>query len=247
VNDLLRAMRDEAAAIAARMQRPSFYSLCGRELSASRTRFFAEPLVARLTEDVSPFLADAYGHGMGHARAVAVEAGAIVLAEAAPGASRRLLLLAHLAGLVHDVARLEEDHAAAGAERARAILQDYPLEEAEVARVVHAVAAHEAFGNRPESPDPDAGLLAGALYDADKFRWGPDTFLTTLWEICAYREWPPAEILARFPAGVERVRQVAETFRTGTGQAFGPEFIEIGLAIAGRLYQLLRERVPAGG
>lgn len=245
--DPLRSIRDQAKALRARLAPPGFYRICAAQLETARGAFFDDPLAYRMQQDVLPFLYDDYGHGVEHAKKVAIEAAAIVLVEAGkadPERSRRLARLALLAGLLHDICRLEPEHAARGAEVAHLILQDYPLAAEDKAAVVRAVACHEAFALCDETPDPDADLLAGALYDADKFRWGPDNFVTTLWEICDYLEWPLDEVARRFPEGVERIRQVADTFRTGVGRTFGPEFIEQGLVLGQDLYLLLQ---AAGG
>ncbi|MEW5772027.1 MAG: HD domain-containing protein [Thermodesulfobacteriota bacterium] len=242
--DPLRAIRDEAKSLRSRLATPGFYRLCAAEMETARNVFFDDPLVYRMQQDVLPFLYDDYGHGVEHAKKVAIEAAAIILAEIGrndPERARRLAKLALLAGLLHDICRLEPEHATRGAEVSRLILQDYPLPSEDKAAVIRAVNCHEAFTHCPETPDPDADLLAGALYDADKFRWGPDNFVTTLWEICDYLEWPLAEVVRRFPEGVERIRQVTDTFRTGIGQACGPEFIEQGLELGQALYRLLRD------
>jgi len=242
MNKLLTRMKTEAKAMAARMEMPGFYTQCARELDYSRSVFFDNPLLVRLQEDVIPFLYDDYGHGIDHAKKVAIEAGAIVLAEMRQGdlaRARHLALLAHLAGLLHDICRLEDDHATRGAELSVSILADYPLEPEDLARLAFAISDHEAFTTRRETDDPEAALLSGALYDADKFRWGPDNFSTTLWEMCDYNEVPVADILRRFPAGVARIREVAGTFRTATGRTFGPQFIDLGLALGEELHARL--------
>ncbi|WP_028586907.1 hypothetical protein [Desulfocurvus vexinensis] len=243
MNKLLARMKTEARAMVARQEMPGFYTQCARELDYSRSTFFDNPLLVRLQEDVIPFLYDDYGHGIDHAKKVAIEAGAIVLAEMRQGdiaRARHLALLAHLAGLLHDICRLEDDHAARGAELSTSILADYPLAPEDLARVAFAISDHEAFTTRRDTADPEAALLSGALYDADKFRWGPDNFSTTLWEMCDYNEVPVADILRRFPAGVAKIREVAGTFRTATGRTFGPRFIELGLALGEELHAKLQ-------
>ena len=253
MHETLRHIRDRAAELAALLPRPSFYAEHADQVRHCRSMFFDHPLILRLREDVLPFLLDEYGHGVEHSKAVAIEAGAIVMIERGPNASdpnahnrdmartRRLILLAQLAGLLHDTRRAEGHHAAKGAELARIILHDYPLEPREKETVAFAVANHEAFAAHEESDDPDTALVAGALYDADKFRWGPDNFTTTLWEMCDYMDLNLQEIVERFPRGVEMVGQVADSFRTATGRRHGPEFIDIGLALGGQIFELLRE------
>ena len=247
----LTELRDEAQALVAGLPRPAFYRDHASDVAQAKRLFFEHPLVDRLQQDCLPFLYDDYGHGIQHAKLVSVDAAAICVLElpdAAAAEIRRSALLAQFCGLLHDICRLEPDHARRGAETARLVLRDYPLDDAEVDAVTHAVAAHEAFTDVPPAPSPLAALLAGALYDADKFRWGPDNFSTTLWEICDYEDWSVAEIAERFPKGLETVRAVESTFRTPTGRAYGPEMIELGLAVGERMAELLARaaREPGG-
>jgi uncharacterized protein len=65
------------------------------------------------------------------------------------------------ATLLHDIARAEPDHHLRGAERARALLSNYP--PGRVDAVCHAIEAHR-FRKGP----PPASLEACCLFDADK-------------------------------------------------------------------------------
>ena len=248
MNEILRRIKKEAEAMPAGFELPNFYRVCAHEMEFCRKNFAEHPMLTRLREDVIPFVRDNYGHGMEHAQKVAIEAGAIVLVESRGGdveTARRLALLAQVSGLLHDICRLEPDHAAKGAEMARVILHDYPLSAADKEGISFAIANHEAFQSLSEPDGANAALLSGALYDADKFRWGPDNFTTTLWEICDYQEWSLSEIIKRFPDGVEKIKEIASTFRTETGKKYGPEFIDLGLALGRRIYKLLLEFSPS--
>ena len=248
MNEPLKRIKEEAGALTTGLELPGFYRVCAHELESSQKNFAEHPMLGRLREDVIPFLRDNYGHGMEHAKKVAVEAGAIVLVESRRKdveAANYLALLAQVSGLLHDVCRLEPDHAAKGAEMAQTILHDYPLSVEDKEKISFAIASHEAFQPLQNSMDVEAELLSGALYDADKFRWGPDNFTTTLWEICDHQEWSLSEIVERFPEGVEKIKEIASTFRTGTGKKHGPEFIELGLALGQRIYKLLLKYSPS--
>lgn len=243
----LEAVKQEAREIAGRQPLPLFYDRFSAELTFSKEVFFDHPLVVRCCEDVLPFLNDDYGHGIDHAKKVALEAGAIVLAEARPWGmdqARHLCVLAQLAGLLHDVCRLEPDHALRGAELSMSILVDFPLADRDKSMIAFAIRNHEAFRPMEATEDHEEALLAAALYDADKFRWGPENFGTTLWEICDYEEWCLCEILRRFPDGVDRIKAIANTFRTDIGRTFGPEFIELGIVLGQRLYKILEQHCP---
>ncbi|MBU1001269.1 MAG: hypothetical protein KKE73_01970 [Proteobacteria bacterium] len=242
MNKTLLRMKQEAKKLVAGQDLPGFYLACAPELSFSRTLFFDHPLIHRLREDVIPFLYDDYGHGIDHSKKVAIEGGAIVLVEMRGNdltRARHLVLLSQMAGLLHDICRLEEDHAAKGAELCESILLDYPLDEKDKQRIAFAVADHEAFIDRKQTDDPEAALLSKALYDADKFRWGPDNFSTTLWEMCDYNDISVRELLVRFPDGLEMIKKIATTFRTSVGQTFGPQFIELGLSLGQDIFKRL--------
>jgi hypothetical protein len=241
-NDILRRIKQESAAVLP-ANLPSFYASMSAELASARDTFFSHPMILRCREDVLPFLNDEFGHGIEHSKKVAIEASALVLGEAGMlglEKARRLGLLAMLAGLLHDTCRLEGEHATRGAELSLLILRDYPLLDEEKQMIADAVRCHEAFSQPLEFEHPDSAILADALYDADKFRWGPDNFITTLWEICNYQEWTLQQILDKFPSGLEMVASVKNTFRTPAGKIYGPEFIELGLVMGKKIYQIIQ-------
>lgn len=234
-----RQAQEIARRIAREVGEPLFYELQGGCVGTSTSLFKGDPLVGRAVAlmEARP---DRIGHGLHHAIKVAVDAGAIILVERdssdEPGKVRRLVTLAHVAGVLHDIRREEKEHARLGAEEARRILADYDLREAEQEAIVGAIANHEAF--RPAQPmaDEDGQLLSDALYDADKFRWGPDNFSEMLWEMVSRRDVPLSALLGRFVKGMEGVGRIRETFRSDTGRRYGPDFIDRGMEIGRRLY-----------
>lgn len=241
-NKVLSRLRQESASVTPEAL-PSFYTDMNAQLAFARETFFSHPLIMRCREDVVPFLHDDFGHGVDHSKKVAIEACALTLTEAGPlgmPIARRLGLLAMLAGLIHDACRLEDDHATRGGELALLILHDYPLLDAEKDTIAKAISCHEAFSWREIFDDPHTQLVSDALYDADKFRWGPDNFLTTLWEICNYQEWTLQEILDKFPQGLEMIASIQDTFRTPSGKTYGPEFIELGLSMGKKMYHIIQ-------
>jgi hypothetical protein len=174
---------------------------------------------------------------------VAIDAGALILIEEGEAPAdervRRLVLLAHLSGLLHDIRRSEKNHAERGADEAAGILAAFPLRAEELAAVTGAIRNHEAFKPFRTDAGPLERFLAGVLYDADKFRWGPDNFTETLWAMIIPRKIPLQTLLPRFLAGLEGVRKVRESFRTAAGREYGPDFIDRGLTIGRRLYEEL--------
>ena len=241
--DIYERLKNEAKEYSSK-KRPSFYDDFAPELSYSKETFFDHPLILRCSEDVIPFLYDEFGHGIHHSKNVAIEAGSIILAELYQTnlqLGRNLVVLAQIAGLLHDICRLENDHAVQGAYLSLQILKDYPLSDEDKQLISFAIENHEAFKQNSPSPDFKSELLSGALYDADKFRWGPDNFVTTLWEICDYQEWSMGQILERFPQAFEVINSISDTFKTPTGQIYGPEFIQIGLDVGNYIYRRMRQ------
>jgi len=226
--------------IAAELGSPRFYLDHQTDVERSQRLFDCAPLVSQCLGIVAAY-GDCYGHGLLHVRKVAVDAGAIILVElnSAPLAAdtERLVLRAHLAGLLHDIKRAEKDHARAGAREAASILADFALTRSECTAITQAIANHEAFQVPEALADPSEQLLSDALYDADKFRWGPDNFTETLWAMLAARKASLTAALPRFPKGMEALGRIRETFRTSTGRDYGPDFIDLGLEVGRRFYE----------
>lgn len=237
-----REAKELSLRIAMEVDPPRFYTDKRKEVEESRLALERHPLCREVLALVEG-RGDRLGHGISHVRKVAVDAGALVLIETdfAVGGERRkrYLLLAHLAGLLHDIRREEPDHARKGAEEAEGILRDFRLPVGERRAVVQSIRNHEAF--KPEIPleDPALQILSDALYDADKFRWGPDNFTDTLWSMVASLDIPIAALLRNFRPGLLGIKRIAETFRTPTGREYGPDFIARGLEIGERLYREL--------
>ena len=230
---------DLSRKIAAEVGTPRFYLEREREVALSRELFAAEPLVAagiRLAEERG----DCLGHGLIHIRKVAIDVGALILIEEGgglPGARvRRLVLLAHLSGLLHDIRRTEKDHAERGADEAARLLTSFPIQDDECAGIAGAIRNHEAFRPFRTEAGPTERLLSDALYDADKFRWGPDNFTEMLWDMVEYRKASLDALLTRFLKGMEGIKRIRETFRTHTGKIYGPDFIDRGIEIGMKFY-----------
>ena len=245
--DIYDEMMGISRSIAASFPPPRFYASCAREIRASREMYRQDPLIDRCRTIVAPDLARNPSHGLGHADKVAIEAGALVLAEGARAGMedsciREAAALARVAGVLHDMRRGDEKHAASGADAARLVLESLGVSEKDRQCVVQAIANHEAFTEPKPTLSPLGGLVSNALYDADKFRWGPDNFTTTLWEMVRFTHTPMASLIPLFPAGMEGVRRIRGTFRSHTGRVFGPEFIDLGLSMGKRIYELLRRR-----
>ncbi|MCU0531028.1 MAG: hypothetical protein MUE76_02910 [Syntrophales bacterium] len=233
----------EARAIAQRITaevgEPVFYVLQREAVETSGRLFREQPLVARALAALGAE-PDRIGHGLSHVTKVALDAGAIILIERGNGGRieqvYRLVAMAHVAGVLHDIRREEKDHARKGAEEAERMLRDFDFDRGERLAIGGAIANHEAF--RPSNPmgEPDWQLLSDALYDADKFRWGPDNFSEMLWDMVSRRNVPLSAVMGRFLKGLEGIDRIRETFRSDTGRKYGPDFIDRGMEIGRRLY-----------
>jgi hypothetical protein len=238
------ALKEKALRAARDAGTPSFYLRHKKELEASLSSYSESALIrkCRTCLDESKLHP---AHGIFHCEKVALEAGAILQIEAGTAGLRastirELMLCVQIAGLLHDIKRVEEAHAIAGSREAADILRDFALEERYKRYIVSAIRNHEAFKDTLESEDDSARLISDALYDADKFRWGPDNFTVTLWLIIEATGISIEMLSRNFTEKMEGIKKIKETFRTKTGQRYGPEFIDKGIVIGNEIYRAMR-------
>ncbi len=251
MQDIYEEMMAACRNMAASFPPPRFYKSCQKWIDLSRSVYSRNLQVLRCRERVLPELRDDLGHGMGHSEKVAVEAGALAYMEGerlafGDKACQEAGFLAQMAGLLHDLRRGEKEHAKASAAAAGKILEELSFLAAEQGKViVEAIANHEAFVE-PKAMDTAVGqMISDALYDADKFRWGPDNFTLTLWRMLRFSQAPIVRFIKRFPGGLKGIARVKKTFRSEAGKTYGPEFIDLGLQIGDKIYQWLQERFAA--
>jgi hypothetical protein len=233
--------------IAASFPAPQFYESCQEDLCFARALFVEDPRVLTCRQYIRENLRENLGHGVEHAEKVALEAGALVYREGAKlsfmGASHReATILAEIAGLLHDLCRGEKDHSQASARAAQRVLREFLLPPEKEKLILTAITNHEAF----VEPQPLGCVLgqtiSDALYDADKFRWGPDNFTVTLWRMLRFAQASIPRLVPRFSKGMKGISRIKETFRTETGKRYGPEFIDLGLQMGEEILQFLKER-----
>ena len=237
-------IRQVARRIVARYPQPAFYGDHPVEVADSRRFYQSDAAIVRLREQMAACLDDDYGHGMGHVEKVSLDAGVLALIESRKKGrekhqTHRSLMMAQCAGLLHDICRKEKCHAEKGAQKARAILDAYPLSPEEIARVCAAIGNHEAFTQSERSPAAPADMISDCLYDADKFRWGPDNFNHTIWGMVAFLNPPLKRFVHHYPKGMALLKKIRATFRTPTGRRYGPQFIDMGIAIGEELYEII--------
>lgn len=247
-------IQTRAREIVSNFPTPDFYKEEADAIALSRRLMEKSELISDLKAILIEHLEDDFGHGLQHAVKVSLEAGSLALIEG----QRTLLprqtitrdvLLVQCAGLLHDIRRKKKDHAIKGAAFTKKLLQDFPLSSKEVADICLAIRNHEAFKHKIEIDSPAGKLISDCLYDADKFRWGPDNFTDTLWEMVSFINPPLKTFIAHYPKGMKGLERIKQTFRTRAGQRYGPQFIDIGLAVGEELYRVIREdflQPPAG-
>jgi len=238
---VLEEIRQMAVEIVKESRQPVFYDDYKELIKRSEKFFKTDPFVGKVKNDVFEILEYNLGHGVGHAKKVAVEAGVIYVAEMKKANSSKsedyLLSIAQTAGILHDICRKQKYHAQKGAEYADYYLP-YVIEDAKnIEAIVHAISNHEAFcAHYNEPPSFEASVLSDSLYDSDKFRWGPDNFSFMLWAMIEQTDITAAQFLSGYKKGINALRKIRNTFRTPTGKKYGPEFIDIGIDIGNRLY-----------
>lgn len=243
---IYQRIRTRARQIVSRFPTPSFYSENTDTIALSNQLLHQNQDLIRLRDIVSEHLEDDFGHGMKHALKVSRDAGSLILLEGkrlslTDDIISRKVLLVQFAGLLHDIRRKKKEHARKGATVARELLQDFPLDEHEVSEICVAIRNHEAFKKEIAVESIQGKLISDCLYDADKFRWGPDNFTDTLWEMVSFFNPPLETFIDHFPKGMQGLERIKTTFRSSTGRYYGPQFIEIGIAIGNALYQDIQD------
>jgi hypothetical protein len=244
MNEVIWKLQQEAQRIASRHPLPEFYSRFKAPLAIARRIFYNHRGVVRLRGMLEPGYNEALGHGVYHSSRVSVDCAALIHIETdgdrmKPAVVERLMVNGIYAGLLHDICRDKRNHAERGAEKAETILLAFSLSKNEIACITNAIRNHEAFRHSAAAARQWVQLVSDCLYDADKFRWGADTFTHTLWHMADHQALSPRELIEKFPWGMSGTVRIIETFRTSTGRQFGPEIIESGMEIGKEIYHYL--------
>jgi hypothetical protein len=235
--------------IASNIEEPRFYREKACEVDHSRQLFENHALVRKFLEIVAENK-DTYGHGLSHVRKVSIDCGAIIMIEGTGRFSetemQKIILHAHLAGVLHDIKRKFPDHAREGAKEAGKILRNFNIGHDDRTGITLAIENHEAFKSNLPLDNPVHQLLSDALYDADKFRWGPDNFTEMLWDIIVPQKVPLKKVIESFTPGLEATRRIRDIFRSRAGKTYGPDFIDKGLLVGEKFYRELKARLHDG-
>jgi len=237
-------LRERARQIVAGLPPPDFYRDHHQAAAYSRQFLKNDPILIELRQFVSDNLVDNFGHGLEHAIKVTEDAGALMYIEGqAAGYARakleRRMSIVQCAGLLHDIKRKKKDHARLGAKHAGRILKNYPLKPEEIEDVCRAIQNHEAFKKGIDIKSAEGILVSDCLYDADKFRWGPDNFTYTLWDMVSVYNPSLNKFMAGYPKGMAGLEKIKTTFRSQTGKKYGPRFIDLGLEIGRLLHDVI--------
>jgi hypothetical protein len=237
-------IRKRALQIVSRYPSPDFYQDYFLSNELSRQYFETNPFTVQLRAFVAKQLEDDFGHGLEHAVKVAMDAGALMIIESTLAGSsndviNRRVIIVQCAALLHDIKRKQENHAVRGAAYARKVLKTYPFDPDEIEDICLAIRNHEAFKNTVKSNTLQGSLVSDCLYDADKFRWGPDNFSDTVWTMASFFKIPVVKFMELYPGGIKKIAKIKHSFRTDTGKKYGPQFIDIGLAIGEELFDVI--------
>ncbi len=243
-------LQDRALAFARELPTPSFYGQHAPLLRRSEEALLNHDLIQRCRVHLDESQLEC-AHGLCHCEAVARDAGAIVLLESLQLGLReeegtRLFITAIIAGLLHDIKRKEEDHAVRGSIESERILAAMGVELQQRQYIADAIRNHEAFQETFDRDDVAGQLVSDALYDADKFRWGPENFSVTLWLMVSARNTPLESLHRNFKEKMKGIEKIKHTFRTPTGRRYGPEFIDQGIAIGNAIYEEMTALLESG-
>ncbi len=243
-NNVYLKIREEARNIAETLSIPSFYKDYSAAFAYSNTFFEENREVGILKDFVHRKLENNFGHGFAHATKVAVDAGTLLIAEKGFENIDRELLIMQCTGLFHDIIRKTKNHALESSVFAGKALRDFPFSKNEIEKISKAIRNHEAFKKNDDEFTQCELTISNCLYDADKFRWGPDNFTHTVWEMVSFADVPLELFVKNYPEGIKSILKIKSSFRSKTGKKYGPEFIDLGLAIGDKLLEHINLKFP---
>jgi len=250
VSTAYQMLQARAFEVAHTLPKPAFYRAHATAVSQADETLRTHELVRKCHAYLDESKLEC-AHGLCHCEAVARDAGAIVLVESRlhgiDGLKiMSLFIAAIIAGLLHDIKRREENHAIRGSIEAENILRALQVDDRSRSYITYAIRNHEAFKTTCDLDDPDGCMVSDALYDADKFRWGPENFTGTLWLMVNAHETPIESLHKTFHEKMKGIERIKATFRTETGKQYGPEFIDQGIQIGNAIYSEMSSLLEPG-
>ncbi len=247
---LYERLKETSLRVAQSLPRPLFYSQNTDFVSRSEDMIRSDELIRKCHALLDESQLEC-AHGLCHCESVARDAGAIVLAEGRRKGinqtdSRPAVTSAIIAGLLHDIKRREPDHAVRGSIEADRILKGLSVDERSRSHITYAIRNHEAFKATCDLDDEEGCMVSNALYDADKFRWGPENFTGTLWLMVEANHTTPEALHKTFMEKMKGIERIKETFRTETGKRYGPEFIDQGIMIGNAIFKEMNSMLQSG-
>ena len=241
---IYQSIRKRARQIVSRKSPPKFYQDHSTATRHSRNIFRSDPLIREIRIQITKQLENDFGHGLKHAVKVAFDIGTLMIVEGqrfgyADDYMQRRVVLAQCAALLHDIERKQNEHARIGSDTAIRILRNYAFSSDEIEDISLAIRNHEAFVSPVPIKTDEGILMSDCLYDADKFRWGPDNFTDTVWRMVSFSNTPFHKFVQNYPKGMKSLDKIKSTFRSDTGKQYGPQFIDLGIAIGEELYQVI--------
>jgi len=246
MEEIYERLRRQAREVARELGTPSFYRDHEPEVETSLGNLVEDRILSSLRKHVSQLLEDDFGHGARHALLVTRDAGALVLIRGrelglTEPEARAVLRCTQAAGFLHDVRRKEPSHALRSAEASRSLLDGFEFTPEEIEEIALAIANHEAFQTPRVMKSAAGQVMSDCLYDADKFRWGPDNFTDTVWYMASFYQAPFSMFRKAYQQGIEAIERIKDSFRTPAGRTYGGEIIDMGLAIGRRVISPLIE------
>lgn len=241
---IYKKIRERARQMVADSPTPEFYIKYSQADKESNQFFQSDPTIIKLREFVAKETENDFGHGLDHVTKVSIDAGTLIIVECRKlnfpeDRIKRKLMIVQCAGLLHDIKRKQKEHAVRGAEFAEIFLNSYPFTDAEIEEICQAIRNHEAFKEVCGVYTPEGILTSDCLYDADKFRWGPDNFSHTVWDMVTFSKIPFHKFVRHYPSGITALKKIRTTFRSETGKKYGPQFINIGISVGEKLYKVI--------
>ena len=238
---LYKKLQETAHRVAGTLPLPAFYEQHGHVIRRVDDMLVTNEIIRQCRTYLDESQLEC-AHGLCHCETVARDAGALILIEAPvlgieEADAVHLSIMGEIAGLLHDIKRREQDHAVRGSIEAEKILKELGVDERSRSYITYAIRNHEAFKATCDLDDEAGCMLSDALYDADKFRWGPENFTGTLWLMVEAHRTPPEALHETFQEKMKGIEKIKETFRTETGKRYGPEFIDQGIIIGNAIFE----------